>query len=71
MYFWPHVTLEQLKDKVYNWENELLILFILIIVYYFFIEVQLVYNAVSVLGEQQSDSVIYLSIYSFSGSFPI
>ena len=39
----------------------------------FYVEVQLIYNAVLVSGVQHSDSVIYIYIYlhSFSDSFPI
>ena len=37
----------------------------------FYIEVQLIYNAVLVSGIQQSHSVIHIYLHSFSDSFPI
>ena len=38
---------------------------------HFFIEVELIYNAVLVPGLEQSDSVMHLYAYTFSHSFPL
>ena len=45
------------------------VLYVIVLKQFFLIEVQLIYNVLSVSGVQQSDSVIHIYIYIYMYSF--